>query len=72
MTVISQNVCPRVMFTSLKVDYQKELSLTIGDYCKVVNGLDNMLKSKVSHVLPYTPAVMLWERGFFIWKHRKD
>jgi hypothetical protein len=46
MTAISQDVCPRLRFTGLKVDCRKELSLALGDYCKVFDGLDNMSKSR--------------------------
>jgi hypothetical protein len=34
------------MFTGLKVDYWKELSLAFGDNCKVFDGSDNTLKSR--------------------------
>jgi hypothetical protein len=45
-TAISQNVCPRVLFTGMRVDYQKELSLAFGDYCEVFDGTDNMSRQR--------------------------
>jgi len=32
-TAINQNVCPRVLFTGLRSDFRKELSLAFGDCC---------------------------------------
>jgi hypothetical protein len=45
-TAISQNVCPRVLFTGMRVDYRKELSLAFGDYCEVFDGTDNTSKQR--------------------------
>jgi hypothetical protein len=45
-TAINRNVCPRVLFTGLRVDFSKELSLAFGDYCKVFDGSDNTSKSR--------------------------
>jgi hypothetical protein len=45
-TAINQNVCPRVLFIGLRVDFYKELSLAFGDYCEVFDGSDNMSKSR--------------------------
>jgi hypothetical protein len=45
-TAINQNVCPRVLFTGLRVDFRKELSLAFGDYCEVFDGSDNTSKSR--------------------------
>ena len=35
MTALTQNVCPKVLFTGLKINYKKELELAFGDYCGV-------------------------------------
>jgi hypothetical protein len=32
MTSLSENVCPRVLFTGIPVDYRKELPVPFGDY----------------------------------------
>jgi hypothetical protein len=31
-TVLSKNICPKVLFTGIPVDYRKELQLAFGDY----------------------------------------
>jgi hypothetical protein len=46
ITAISQNVCLRVLFTGMRVDYRKELSLAFGDYCEVFDGTDNTSKQR--------------------------
>ncbi len=38
MMTFNLNAAPGVMFTGLKPDFQKELSLCFGDYCKVYDG----------------------------------
>jgi hypothetical protein len=43
---ISQNFCPRVLFTGLRVDFKKEFSLSFGDYCEVFDGSDNTSQSR--------------------------
>jgi hypothetical protein len=45
-TAINRNACPRVLFTGLRVDFHKELSLAFGDYCEVFDGSDNTSKSR--------------------------
>jgi len=45
-TAINQNVCPRVLFTGIKVNYKKELTLAFGDYCEVYDGTDNTSASR--------------------------
>ncbi len=45
-TAISLSVAPRVLFTGLKADYQKEMELSFGDYCEDYNGMENNLESQ--------------------------
>jgi len=45
-TAVSQNVCARVAFTGIKLDFRKELSLGFEDYCEVYDGTDNTTKSR--------------------------
>ncbi len=45
-TAINQNVCARVVFTGMKPDFRKELSLGFGDYCEVYDGTNNTTKSR--------------------------
>jgi hypothetical protein len=40
-TAINSNVCPRVLFTGIKINYGKELALAFGDYVEVYDGTDN-------------------------------
>jgi hypothetical protein len=44
-TALNVNVCPKVLFTGLCVNYKKELSLAFGDYAEVYDGMDNMAHS---------------------------
>ncbi len=43
------NVCPKVIFTGLHVNYKKEFSLAFGDYAEVYDGTDNIA---CSHSVP--------------------
>jgi len=45
-TAINQNVCPKVLFTGMKVNYKRELSLAFGDYCEVYDGTNNTSDSR--------------------------
>jgi len=45
-TAINTNVCPRVLFTGIKVNYKKELELAFGDYVEVYDGTDNTSKPR--------------------------
>ncbi len=38
---LNVNVCPKVLFTGLRVNYKKELILAFGDYEEVYDGMDN-------------------------------
>jgi hypothetical protein len=40
-TALNMNVCPKVLFTGLRVNYKKEF----GDYVEVYDGTDNMARS---------------------------
>jgi hypothetical protein len=46
MMAINLNVAPRVMFTGLKADFQKELNLSFGNNYEVYDGTDNTSKSR--------------------------
>jgi hypothetical protein len=39
-------VCPKVLFTGLKPNYRKELSLAFGDYVEVHTGTDNTSRER--------------------------
>jgi hypothetical protein len=40
-SALADNVCPRVLFTGLPVDFKKELSMSFGDYVESYEGTDN-------------------------------
>ncbi len=46
MTVLNVNVCPKVLFPGLRMNYKKELSLAFVDYVEVYDGTDNMARSR--------------------------
>jgi hypothetical protein len=46
MSALDGIVCPRVLFTGLKPNYRKELSLAFGDYVEVHAGMDNTLRER--------------------------
>lgn len=56
-TAINQNVCPKVLFTGVKVNFKKELESAFGDYCEVYNGTDNTSTS------PSVPYIALYPLG---------
>ena len=45
-SAINSNLCPKVLFTAIKVNFKKELTLAFGDYCEVYNGTDNTSASR--------------------------
>ncbi len=45
-TALNVNVCPKVLFTGLRVNYKKELSLAFGDNVEVYDGTDNTARSR--------------------------
>jgi hypothetical protein len=45
-TAINLNVCPRVLFTGMRINFKKELELAFGDYVEVYDGTDNTSKSR--------------------------
>jgi hypothetical protein len=60
---INQHVVPKVLFTGLKVDFKKELSLAFGDYCEVYVRTDNTSSGRTAPCLalhPYNNATGLW------------
>ena len=56
-TAINQNVCPKVLFTGIKVNFKKELELAFGDYCEVYDGTDNTSASQS------VPCIALYPLG---------
>jgi hypothetical protein len=63
-TAINLNVCPRVLFTGIRINYKKELELAFGDYVKVYDGTKNTSKSRSIPCIALYPcckATGLWE-----------
>jgi hypothetical protein len=56
LTALNENVCPKVLFTGVKVNYKKELELAFGDYCEVYNGTDNTSASRSVPCIALYPA----------------
>jgi hypothetical protein len=55
-TSLNENVCPRVLFTGVPVDYKKELLLAFGDYIEAYEGTDNMSRARSSTCIALYPA----------------
>jgi hypothetical protein len=55
-SAVNCDVCPKVLFTGLKVNYKKELELGFGDYCEVYDGTDNTSKSRTSPCIALCPS----------------
>ena len=45
-SAINQNVCSKVIFTGIKVNFKKELDLAFGDYVEVYDGTDHTSRSR--------------------------
>ena len=45
-TAINQNVCPKVLFTGMKIDFAKEFDLEFGTYAEVYDGTNNTSRSR--------------------------
>ncbi len=64
MSAINRNVCPKVLFTGLKINYKKELELGFSDYSEVYDGTDNTSKSRMIPCIALCPsnnAMGSWE-----------
>ena len=63
-TAINLNVCPKVLFTGMKLNYAKELDLEFGVYIEVNDGTDNTAKSRSVPCIALYPcnnATRSWE-----------
>lgn len=66
-TSLSENVCPRVLFTGIPVDYKKELQLAFEDYIEAHEGMDNMSRACSSACIALYP-VGNSSRSWVLWK----
>ena len=60
-TAINQNVCPKVLFTRLKINYHKELDLEFGTYAEVYDGTDNTRSIPCIALYPCSNTTGSWE-----------
>jgi hypothetical protein len=66
-TTLSENVCPRVLFTGIPVDFKRELCMASGDYVEAYEGTDNTSRMRSSACIALYPmanstgAWVLWK-----------
>jgi hypothetical protein len=53
---LAENVCPRVLFTGIKIDYKKELSISFGDYVEAYKKTDNTSTACTSACIALFPS----------------
>jgi hypothetical protein len=56
-SALQGTMCPRVLFTGVKPNYRKELSLAFGDYVELYTGTDNTSRERS------TPCIALYPVG---------
>jgi hypothetical protein len=64
---LSENICPRVLFTGIKVDFKKELNLSFGDYVEAYESTDNTSAARSAACIalyPISNAAGSW----ILWK----
>jgi hypothetical protein len=66
-TALSENICPRVLFTGAPVDYKKELQVAFGDYVEAYEGTDNMSIACSAACTALHPAGNLSD-SWILWK----
>jgi hypothetical protein len=55
-SALSENVCPRVLFTGVPVNYKKELKVAFGDYVEAYEGTDNTSRARSAACIALYPA----------------
>jgi hypothetical protein len=55
-TSLNENICPRVLFTGVPVDYKKELLLSFRDYVEAYEGTDNTSRARSLACIALHPA----------------
>jgi len=64
-TALSENVCPRVLFTGVPVDYKKELLFAFGDHIEAYESTDNTSRARSSACIALHPASNAPARGYY-------
>jgi hypothetical protein len=55
-TALAENICPRVLFTSIPVDYRKELMFAFGDYVEAYEGTTNTSRARSAACIALFPT----------------
>jgi hypothetical protein len=55
-SALSENVCPRVLFSGVPINYKKELSIAFGDYVEAYEGTDNTSRARSAACIALYPA----------------
>jgi hypothetical protein len=55
-TALAENICPRVLFTGIPVDYRKELTCVFGDYVEAYEGTTNTSRARCAACIALYPA----------------
>jgi hypothetical protein len=55
-TALAENICPRVLFTGIPVDYKRELTYAFGDYVEAYEGTTNTSRARSSAYIALFPA----------------
>jgi hypothetical protein len=55
-TALSENVCSRVLFTGMLIDYRRELLLAFGDYAEAYKGTTNNMAEHSAACIALYPA----------------
>jgi hypothetical protein len=66
-SLLSENICPGVLFSGIKVDFKKELNLSFGDYVEAYKSTDNTSAARSAACIalyPITNAASSW----ILWK----
>jgi hypothetical protein len=56
MTALAENVCPRVLFTGVPIDYRRELAYAFGDYVEAYKGTTNKSKARSAACIALFPT----------------
>jgi len=64
---LNENVCPRILFTGVPVDYKKELQVASRDYVEAYEGMDNMSRTCSAARIVLYPAGNL-SGSWILWK----
>jgi hypothetical protein len=67
MMALTENVCPRVLFTGMPRDYKKELQLAFGDYSEAYKGPTNNTAERSAACIALFPVADSTD-SWVLWK----